>query len=122
MPDLTPRFSFPIQSLDVTEIPTDGSVWFQLIKDGQLIINEGADGLQRLDKIVKFAEAEGLKVIFSLTNNWNPVEGETPHKGKYGLKKRHNDKRPRNFLSNDYGMSLSIPPFFNNLVLNTFSA
>ena len=99
----------PISVLsDVTEIPSDGSVWFQLIKDGQLTLNEGPNGLQKLDKIVYFAEKIGLHLQFVLTNNWNPVEGEVPGKGKDGLRKRHNDKRPRNYLSNDYGQCLTV--------------
>ena len=99
----------PISVLsDVTEIPTDGSVWFQLIKDGQLTLNEGPNGLQKLDKVVYFAEKIGLHLQFVLTNNWNPVEGEVPGKGKDGLMKRHNDKRPRNYLSNDYGQYLTV--------------
>jgi mannan endo-1,4-beta-mannosidase len=88
---------------DVTEIPPDGTVYFQLIKDGHQTINDGPNGLQKLDKIVKVAEELGLFVQISLTNNWNPSKGEQPHKGKDGLKKRHNDARPRNALSNDYG-------------------
>jgi mannan endo-1,4-beta-mannosidase len=91
---------------DVTEIPSDGTVYFQLIKDGHQTINDGPNGLQKLDKIVKVAEELGLFVQISLTNNWNPIKDEKPHKGKDGLKKRHNDARPRNALSNDYGERL----------------
>ena len=74
-----------------------------MIQNGELTLNEGANGLQKLDKIVNTAEELGMHVQLALTNNWNPVAGEDPSQGQAGLKKRHNDVRPRNALSNDYG-------------------
>jgi mannan endo-1,4-beta-mannosidase len=96
--------------IDVTEIPVNGT-WFQLIKNGTTTINDGPNGLQKLDKIVQFAEEAGVKIIFSLTNNWNPlplVDNSTLFNNTAALTRRDitfgtNNSLPRNFLSNDYG-------------------
>ncbi|KAI0273624.1 glycoside hydrolase superfamily [Gloeopeniophorella convolvens] len=77
---------------DVTTIPTAGT-WLQLIANGTTQINTGANGLQRLDRLVELANDHGIYVLFSLTNNWNPVATLTPSPTPL----------PRNFLSNDYG-------------------
>jgi len=57
--------------------------------------------LQRLDKVVATANKYGIKLILTLTNNWNPEREEpsTPFK-------RWEEKKvvlPRGYLSNDYG-------------------
>jgi len=76
---------------DVDQIPEKGT-WFQLIsKDGSTQINDGPNGLQKLDLILSLAEKHGIHVIFVLTNNWNPRASGAKFKS------------PRNFLSNDYG-------------------
>ncbi|KAI9466203.1 glycoside hydrolase [Lactarius psammicola] len=84
---------------DVTEIPEAGS-WLQLIANGTTTINTGPNGLQRLDKLLELAEKHNIHVLFSLTNNWNPVADEpaTPVRRNNGP-----TPSPRNFLSNDYG-------------------
>jgi len=75
---------------DVLTIPENGP-WFQLVGNGTTTINNGPNGLQRLDTVVKLAEKHGLFVQLALTNNWNPVAKDT------------NNGLPRNTLSNDYG-------------------
>ncbi|KAG7452522.1 glycoside hydrolase [Guyanagaster necrorhizus] len=79
---------------DVTEIPeNENQTWFQLIdKNGTLTVNNGTNGLQKLDFVLKAAHECNVFVIISLTNNWNPVANSST-----------NDTRPRNTLSNDYG-------------------
>lgn len=74
----------------------------KILDGGRASINEGADGLQRLDKVVAAAEKYGIKLIFSLTNNWNP---ERPLNNT-AWNRRENAKVgfPRGYLSNDYGM------------------
>ncbi|KAG2077927.1 hypothetical protein BDR04DRAFT_968615, partial [Suillus decipiens] len=57
---------------DVDIIPESGT-WFQLVQNGTTTINDGPNGLQKLDTVVQMAEQQGLYVIMSLTNNWNPV-------------------------------------------------
>lgn len=76
-------YSYPVKILD----PTNTT------------INEGADGLQRLDKLVATANKYGIKVLLSLTNNWNPERPEAS--GSWS--RRDNAELPRGFLSNDYG-------------------
>ncbi|KAF7976296.1 hypothetical protein HWV62_6989 [Athelia sp. TMB] len=89
---------------DVTEIPENGT-WFQLIQNGQTQINNGTNGLPRLDKVVESAEANGIYLILSLTNNWNPLPGDDTS-AIPSVSRRDsitgNDLN-RNYLSNDYG-------------------
>jgi mannan endo-1,4-beta-mannosidase len=80
---------------DVTEIPEAGS-WLQLIANGTTTINTGANGLQRLDKLLELAAQHNIHVIFSLTNNWNPIAEPSSASGSP-------PPLPHNFLSNDYG-------------------
>ncbi|KZP23068.1 glycoside hydrolase family 5 protein [Athelia psychrophila] len=89
---------------DVTQIPTSG-IWFQLIANGTTRINNGANGLARLDKIVESAQAHGIYLIFSLTNNWNPLPGDKKTKTS-AVSRRDSitgNDLPRNYLSNDFG-------------------
>jgi len=71
---------------DVEEIPSSGP-WFQLITKDAIKINDGPNGLQRLDTVLKLAKKHNIYVSLTLTNNWNPFPRTTP----------------RNTLSNDYG-------------------
>jgi|SRR6266702_2197863 len=85
---------------DVTEIPEAGN-WLQLIANGTTTINTGPNGLQRLDKLLELAEKHNIHVLFSLTNNWNPVANVPPTPVRRGNESP--TPLPRNFLSNDYG-------------------
>lgn len=89
---------------DVTEIPANGT-WFQLIANGTTQINTGANGLARLDKIVELAQANGIYLILSLTNNWNPLPGDDTTQVP-AVSRRDSitgNNLTRNYLSNDYG-------------------
>ena len=72
------------------------------MKNGNATINTGADGLQRLDKLVATAKKYDIKLILTLTNNWN-VDRPQPSTSF----RRNNDDSalPRAYLSNDYGLS-----------------
>jgi mannan endo-1,4-beta-mannosidase len=62
-------------------------------------INQGADGLQRLDKLISTADKYGVKLLLTLTNNWNPVRtksGITFARRTYG-------RLRRGYLCDDYG-------------------
>lgn len=88
-------------SSDVTAIPVNGT-WLQLIVNGTTSINNGTNGLQRLDKFVELAQSHGIYVLFSLTNNWNPIDNSS----EVTIVRRDdqgNSSLPRNFLSNTYG-------------------
>ncbi|KAJ4487962.1 glycoside hydrolase family 5 protein [Lentinula aciculospora] len=96
---------------DVTEIPTTGT-WFQLIANGTTSVNTGANGLEKLDMIIKHAESFGIYVLLTLTNNWSPSATDNLTDSIDNLKSSvqsravvdtFNASRPRNFLSNDYG-------------------
>ncbi|KZP23080.1 glycoside hydrolase family 5 protein [Athelia psychrophila] len=84
---------------DVTEVPTSG-IWFQLIAGGTTRINNGTYGLARLDKVVEVAQAHGIYLIFSLTNNWNPLPGDATVSRRDSIT---GNTLPRNYLSNDFG-------------------
>jgi mannan endo-1,4-beta-mannosidase len=60
---------------DVTTIPTDGTVYFQSFANGEATINTEANGLQRLDYVVKSAETHGIKLIINFVNNWTDYGG-----------------------------------------------
>jgi mannan endo-1,4-beta-mannosidase len=69
---------------DVNEIPTDGRVWFHHIQNGASVINEGADGLQRVDYVVKSAESHDVKLIVNFVNNWGDYGGISAYNTAFG--------------------------------------
>ncbi|KAL4067621.1 glycoside hydrolase family 5 protein [Scleroderma citrinum] len=100
---------------DVNAIPENGT-WFQLVQNGTVSINEGPNGLQRLDTVIQMAQQRGLYVILSLTNNWFP-QASTSGTGT-SLRTRNGSPSvtlPRNYLSNDYGgMDMYVRQFGQN--------
>lgn len=99
---------------DVDTVPINGT-WFQLVCNGAASINDGPNGLQKLDTVVQMAEEYGLYVILSLTNNWYPLpllNSTAQSAGTIGTRDvttGTNNSLPRNYLSNDYGQSSSYP-------------
>ncbi|KAF8163296.1 glycoside hydrolase family 5 protein [Crassisporium funariophilum] len=92
---------------DVDTIPENGT-WFQLIANGTTSINNGTNGLQKLDTVVRLAEKHGIFLLLSLTNNWNPRPlldnlGAGPALSGRDVTPNTNNSLPRNTLSNDYG-------------------
>nr|AJF11663.1 family 5 mannanase [Evansstolkia leycettana] len=69
---------------DVNTQPGSGTVWFQLLQNGQATINTGANGLQRLDYVVQSAEAHDIKLIINFVNNWNDYGGINAYVNNYG--------------------------------------
>lgn len=74
---------------DQNYLPPAGTVWFQLLQNGTATINTGSDGLQRLDYVVKSAEAHDVKLIINFVNNWNSYGGMQAYVNNYGGS--HND-------------------------------
>ncbi|KAJ6545495.1 glycoside hydrolase superfamily [Mycena capillaripes] len=80
--------------------------WFQLVANGTTSIN-----LNETTGIISMAEQHGIYLLFSLTNNWNPLplDNTTPNScnpTSSTLSRRDiltNNSLPRNTLSNDYG-------------------
>ncbi|KAF8844970.1 glycoside hydrolase [Paxillus ammoniavirescens] len=103
---------------DVDTIPINGT-WFQLVNNCTVTINDGPNGLQKLDTVIQMAEQHGLYVILSLTNNWYPLPllNSTVETLDSTLVARDitpgtNNSLPRNYLSNDYGgMDLYVRQF-----------
>jgi mannan endo-1,4-beta-mannosidase len=60
---------------DVTAKPGAGTVYFQYLAKSGSEINTGANGLQRIDYIVKQAEKKGIKLIINFVNNWSDYGG-----------------------------------------------
>jgi len=92
----------------VTTIPENGT-WFQLIANGTTTINNGTNGLQKLDTVVRLAEKHGIFLHLSLTNNWNPLPLIDNTTAGLSISARDvtngtNNTLPRNTLSNDYGL------------------
>lgn len=50
-------------------------VAFQYLDNGIITINEGPDGLQRLDAVIQTADELGLKLILPLVNYWKDFGG-----------------------------------------------
>lgn len=72
----------------------------KILNGGQAVINSGADGLERLDKVVATADKYGIKLLLALTNNWNP---ERPMPSTAWNRRASAEELPRGFLANDYG-------------------
>jgi len=87
---------------DVTSIPENGT-WFQLITNETLMINNGTNGLQKLDTVVNLAQMHGMHVLVSLTNNWNPQAEDPTNVTQVDVVQNTTSPLPRNSLSNDYG-------------------
>jgi len=74
---------------DVTTIPdasaTDpNKVWFHLLNSTGGFVNEGADGLQRLDYVVSSAETHGVKLVLNFVNNWADYGGIPAYNTAFG--------------------------------------
>jgi mannan endo-1,4-beta-mannosidase len=69
---------------DVNTVPSPGTVYYQLLKDGTATINTGADGLQRLDYVVASAEARNVKLIINFVNNWSDYGGMAAYVTAFG--------------------------------------
>jgi len=95
-----------------------------LIGNGTTTINNGANGLQRLDTVIRLAEKHGIFLQVSLTNNWNPLPLVDDTTTGLGLISRDvtpgtNNSFPRNTLSNDYGgMDVYVRELSNSAVHN----
>ncbi|TFY82097.1 hypothetical protein EWM64_g1913, partial [Hericium alpestre] len=74
-----------------------------LIANGTATVNTGPNGLQHLDKVMELAQKHGIYVLWSLTNNWNPVPNTTDSSNSTVARRNNAPTTPRNFLSNDYG-------------------
>ncbi|ORX64357.1 glycoside hydrolase [Anaeromyces robustus] len=55
----------------------------------EIEINEGENGLQRLDYIIAEAEKRGIRIILPLTNNWEQFGGIEQWVAYYGFKEHH---------------------------------
>jgi mannan endo-1,4-beta-mannosidase len=52
-----------------------GGQAFQYFKDGNIVINDGPNGLERLDALIKAAEDLDVKLILPLINYWEALGG-----------------------------------------------
>ncbi|KDQ53355.1 glycoside hydrolase family 5 protein [Jaapia argillacea MUCL 33604] len=84
---------------DVSQKPVSGTD-FQTLQGGTATINDGPGGLHRLNKVVATANKYGLKLLLTLTNNWNPQHAQSSI--STARMRRNNNALPRGFLSNDY--------------------
>lgn len=60
---------------DVQGDPGPDVVYFQSFSGSSATINTGANGLQRLDAVVKSADHHGIKLIINFVNNWKDYGG-----------------------------------------------
>jgi mannan endo-1,4-beta-mannosidase len=73
--------------LDSASPPADGLA-FQYAEDGRICINDGPNGLGRLDALVAAAEQEGLRLILPLVNHWKDFGGMPMYLQWLGLPQR----------------------------------
>ena len=76
------------------------SVWFQTWSDslGRPVLNEGPDGLERLDRAITLAGEYGLRLILPLVNYWADYGGMSQYAQWFGLSDRscfYTDSRTR---------------------------
>ncbi|KAI6167027.1 glycoside hydrolase superfamily [Pisolithus thermaeus] len=93
------------QSSDVATTPSTGT-WFQLVQNGTVGINDGPNGLQKLDTVVQVAQQHGLYVTLTLTNDWCPSASNSTGSSLQSRGGATEITFPRNYLSNDYGNSV----------------
>ena len=60
---------------DVKTIPGSGTVYFQSFSGSTATINTGANGLKRLDAVVKSAEKDGIRLMITVVNSWTDYCG-----------------------------------------------
>jgi len=61
--------------LDTESAPAAGGVAFQYFENGSIRINDGPQGLERLDALIAAAEEFGLALILPLVNYWPDFGG-----------------------------------------------
>jgi len=71
---------------DVTSDPGANTVYYQSFINGEAKINTGANGLERLDYVVKSAEEHGIKLIINFVNNWTDYGGMAAYFSYAGIK------------------------------------
>jgi mannan endo-1,4-beta-mannosidase len=60
-------------AINATELPfahESGLTYYQVWDEGDWKLNDGPQGLKRLDNIIETAGKYGIKVILAFTNNW----------------------------------------------------
>ena len=65
-------------------VPTNDDVWFQSLSANGSQINEGANGLPRLDAVVAAAETAGVKLIMNFVNYWDDYGGMSAYVAAFG--------------------------------------
>ncbi|OJT03032.1 hypothetical protein TRAPUB_6375 [Trametes pubescens] len=64
---------FGFNAINATELPValeSNLTYYQVWNSSQWILNDGPQGLQRLDHVISTAGKHGIKVILAFTNNW----------------------------------------------------
>lgn len=74
---VNPQSGYPVFEGNNDGLGEKDGVYFQYWDDelGKPVVNEGADGLRRLDYIIKQAEEHDMKLIITFTNYWEAFGG-----------------------------------------------
>ncbi|TFK41081.1 glycoside hydrolase [Crucibulum laeve] len=59
-----------INGSELADAKKSGLTYYQVWNSTEWVLNDGAQGLQRLDNIIETAGKYGIKVILAFTNNW----------------------------------------------------
>jgi mannan endo-1,4-beta-mannosidase len=68
----------------VNEDPGPDTVYFQLLNSTGSYINHEANGIPRLDAVVHYAEAYGVKLVLPFVNNWSDLGGIESYTNAFG--------------------------------------
>lgn len=77
--------------LDAAQPPSPDQVCFQYLdsKKNQVVVNDGPNGLERLDRAIAKAGARDLRLILTLTNHWKDFGGMPQYVEWFGLAPDH---------------------------------
>ncbi|EMD42174.1 glycoside hydrolase family 5 protein [Gelatoporia subvermispora B] len=70
--------TWAFNAINETELPSateTGLTYYQVWNSSDWVVNDGPQGLQRLDYVVSSAEKHGLKLIVTFGNNWAAYGG-----------------------------------------------
>ncbi|KIJ55798.1 glycoside hydrolase family 5 protein [Sphaerobolus stellatus SS14] len=59
-----------INGSELAGAKVSGLTYYQIWNSSEWVLNDGPQGLQRLDNVINTAEKYGIKVILAFTNNW----------------------------------------------------
>ncbi|KAJ7743019.1 glycoside hydrolase [Mycena maculata] len=73
--DIVTSGATTVRTWGFNEVTSPSGIYFHLWTGATATVNTGANGLGMLDTVIAAAKAHGIRLIISLTNNWNNYGG-----------------------------------------------